>query len=130
MSRWNYSCRNLMDEALYAVRVSAGVPFFAGMVFGVFYLWGPNQTQQDAKVAAKHSIPPPSPSARREVSLPDINSAEAERQESPADRLSKAEAELYWLKRERHQLQKALEKKQTPIPNKRRQAEDSRRPCT
>jgi hypothetical protein len=119
-----------MDEALYAVRVSAGVPFFTGMVFGVFFLWSPGQTQQDAKVAPNNTNPPISPSARREVSLPDINSDEAGRTESPAERLNKAELELYWLKRERHQLQQALKKKEYQLPKKRRQIESVRRPCT
>lgn len=130
MSIRKYSCCKLMDEVLYAVRVSAGVPFFTGMVFGVFFLWSPGQTQQDATVALKQTIPPPSPNARREVSLPDIKSDEAERIESPAERLNKAELELFWLKRTRHKLLKSLENKEPRVPAKRRHADDLRRPCT
>jgi hypothetical protein len=100
------------------------------MVFGIFFLWSPGQTQQDARVAPTNKIPPNSPSARREVSLPDINSEEADRTESPAARLNKAELELYMLKRERHQLQRALEKNVYRLPKKRRQVCDLRRPCT
>jgi len=130
MSIRNYSCRKLTEGVLYSLRVSAGVPFFAGMVFGVFFLWSPGQTQQDTKVAPKHTIPPPSPSARREVSLPDITSDEADRIESPAERLNKAELELYFLKRQRHELFKALQSPKYKPPAKRRHADNLRRPCT
>jgi len=101
-----------------------------GMVFGVLFSWAPGQTQNDVKAAPKHTTPPPSPSATREVSLPDINSDEAASIESPAERLHQAEVELFYLKIERHRLQKALEQKQPLRPQKRRVAEFIRRPCT
>ena len=130
MSIGKYSWSKLTDGALQAVRVSAGVPFFTGMVFGVFFLWSPGQTQDDAKVAPKHTNPPFSPYASREASLPNIISAEAVRIESPAERLTKAELELFFLKRARHELQKALERKPSLAPKRRPLAEFVRRPCT
>jgi hypothetical protein len=130
MSIGKYSCRAIMDDVFSVVRVSAGVPFFMVMFFGIFFLWSPGQTKQEATVAPKHLNLPPSPSAKREVSLPDIISDEAERNESPAERLNKVELELFWLKRERHELQKALENKEYRFPKKRLHADNLRRPCT
>jgi len=130
MSIGKYSGRKLTEGVLYSIRVSAGVPFFAGMVFGIFFLWSPGQTQQEAKVTPKHLNLPPSPSAKREVSLPNIISDEADRIESPAERLNKAELELYFLKRQRHELFKALQSPKYKPPAKRRHADNLRRPCT
>lgn len=111
-------------------RVSAGVPFVLGMVFGIIFCWTPGRTQHDVKVAPNQMHPPSSPNATREVSLPNINRDEAVQTESPAERLHKAELELYYLKRERHKLQKALEHRQYARPLRPRHAEVVRRPCT
>lgn len=110
-------------------RVSATVPILLGMLFGIFFSWSPGQSQSDTKVAPKRAHPAEILRAEGEVVLPDINGGPSVVNASPAERLLKAEVELYLLKLQRHKLQKSLQQMQQRV-QKRRQPPPQRRPCT
>jgi len=113
---------------MHVARVSAGVPFLTGLVWGIFFSWSPGQTQVDEKEGARGAAPP-KPSVRQEMVLRDVGRAAVVVMESPAERLRKAEMELYQMKRERHRLQKSLQAKALHL-RVRRPLVAPRRPCT